>query len=282
MQKLLRLLACAAAAATSACGTQASSSPEPSRPSAEAPRPAAPAARVLPPVSAETLAKIEAGFVRIPSGTLPSAYRTRESTKTGKKDAAVPIGTFWLARYEVTQEEWTAVMGDNPSEWSGDPRLPVTNISWPDTKRFIERLNQAKGAPVFRLPTASEWEYACRAGAVGHVPIQAQESTLNQYAWWGKNSQGHPHTVGRLKPNAFGLYDMLGNVAEWCETVDPEKIQGNTLRVTAGSNFEDQNLVGQDCSPGGAMGETGRDAYTGVRLAKTGAAPPPPKAKKKS
>lgn len=274
MRQPYRLLVCAAAAAASACATNTGTSPETPRP--------APAARPEPRVAADTLAKIEAGLVRIPAGRLPSEYRTHRAMESGKKDPAFPIDTFWLGRYEVTQEEWTAVMGENPSEWSGDPRLPVTNVSWPDAKRFVARLNEAKGAPVFRLPTAEEWEYACRAGTVGRVPLQAKESTLSQYAWWGKNSQGHPHPVGRLKPNAFGLFDILGNVAEWCETPDPEKIQGATLRVTAGANFEDANLVGQDCRPGGAMGETGRDAYTGFRLAKSQGASAAAPSKKKT
>lgn len=275
MRKLAWLAAGALALILPGCATNTAASPETGRSSAPPRR--APA----PPVSADTLEKIEAGLVRIPAGTLRAEFRTHHALETGKKDPAVRIESFWLGRHEVTQEEWSAVMGENPGEWTGDPQLPVTNVSWPDSKRFVERLNQAKGASVFRLPTAEEWEYGCRAGAVGPVPAQAKESTLNQYAWWGKNSQGHPHPVGRLKANAFGLYDILGNVAEWCETADPEKVQGNTLRVTAGANFADENLVGQDCRPGAAMGEDGRDAYTGLRLAKTATAASESKPKKK-
>jgi formylglycine-generating enzyme required for sulfatase activity len=95
---------------------------------------------------------------------------------------------------------------------------------------------------------------------------------LNQYAWWGKNSGGSVHHVMTRKPNAWGLFDMLGNVAEWCSSESDTKYDP-PLRVTAGANFEDENLTLQDCKPGGAMGQAGRDAYTGFRLAKTGPAP---------
>ena len=123
----------------------------------------------------------------------------------------------------------------------------MTNVSWHDAHRYIERPNQAKGKQVFRMPSAQEWELGCRAGAPGHVAIQAKESTLSQYAWWGKNSGDRSHPVGGLRPNAFGLYDMLGNVAEWCETAEDPKAK-DILRVNAGGHFSDQNLVGQDCS----------------------------------
>jgi len=230
------------------------------------------APRALPPVSAETVARIEADLVPIPAGTLAAGFRSRKSYETLKKDPPVPIQSFWLSKHEVTQEEWVAVMGNNPSQRQDDPRLPVTDISWPEAIKFVQRLNESKGITAFRLATAEEWEYACRAGEVGHVRAQANEATLNQYAWWGKNSGEHSHAVATRKPNAFGLFDMLGNVAEWCQTESDTK-SDPPLRVIAGANFADENLVGQDCHPGGAMGQNGRDAYTGFRLAKNGPTP---------
>lgn len=238
----------------------------PSSAPAAKPEPAKPPSR--PPVTAATVAKIEADFVRVPAGTLPAGYRSRKSYDTGKKDPAVRIEGFSLGKHEVTAEEWIAVMGENPSDWQGSPRLPITNVSWRDAKVFLDRLNQAKGGGTFRLPTAEEWEYACRAGAVGKIAAQANEAALNQHAWWGKNSSERVHAVAGKKPNAWGLFDMLGNVAEWCETESDTK-STPPLRVIAGANFADENLVGQDCRPGGAMSETGRDAYTGLRLAKS-------------
>jgi len=278
MRGICRLTALGVALCLARCAsdTSATKSSEGSAPAA----PAAKSQRSMPAVSAETLGKIEADLVRIPAGTLAAGFRSRKSYETLKKDPPVKIESFFLDKHEVTQEEWAAVMGDRPSSWRYDPQLPVTDISWPEVNRFVDRLNQAKATSVFRLATAEEWEFACRAGEQGHVRAQANEATLNQYAWWGKNSQGHVHPVMTRKPNAWGLYDMLGNVAEWCSSESDTK-SDPPLRVTAGANFADENLTLQDCHPGGAMGQTGRDAYTGFRLAKTGApaakTPAPPK-----
>lgn len=114
--------------------------------------------------------------------------------------------------------------------------------------------------------------------AKGHVAFQAKEATLSEYAWWGKNSGSHAHPVGELKPNAYGLQDILGNVAEWCQSKSDLALN-KTLRITAGANFADENLVGQDCHPGGAMGEDAGDRFTGLRLAKNAA--PAVKSKKR-
>ena len=222
----------------------------------------------LPHVPAELLRKIETDMVKISAGTLPAGYRTSRAHRTLRKDPEVKIRTFLLSKHEVTQDEWTSVMGYNPSEDQGSRDLPVTNISWDEARQFIGRLNEAKGTEVFRLPTSMEWEYACRAGAKGSVPMQAKESTLSQYAWWEKNSGGRMHPVGQLKPNAWGLYDMLGNVSEWLQDpYDPETSQ--TVRFHAGAYFDDPNLLGQDCRPGAGMSQDGKDSYTGLRIAKS-------------
>ena len=249
----------------------------PSAPSAGPRRPAPEGA----PVPAEVVEKIEADLVRIPAGTLAADYRTERAYKTGVKDPAVPIASFFLGKHEVTRGEWAAVTGDVSNGADGDESFPMTDISFLDTRRFLERLNGARRPARFRLPSAPEWEYACRAGARGHVAAQAKESTLSESAWWGKNSGGGPHPVARRKPNAWGLYDMLGNVAEWCETESDMKLS-RTLRITAGAHFADENLVGQDCHPGGAMAEDGRDRYTGFRIAKSVEAAPKGKGKPKS
>lgn len=241
--------------ATVGCATDADHAP----PAASA-RTAPPAPKPLPPVSPETLARLEADLVRIPAGSLPSRWEKHV------KLAPVPVGSFWMARHEVTRRDWAEVMGEGPGPDAESAMLPVANITWREAHRFLDRLNEAKGGPVFRLPTASEWELGCRAGAQGRVPIQANEKTLGQYAWWGKNSREEPHPVGRLKPNAYGLYDILGNVAEWCETaLDPDAT--DRLRANPGGNFVDANLVGQDCNPRAFLAEDGREAFTGFRLA---------------
>lgn len=235
MRGTFRCVAAGAALILAAsCATDTAADKAPGAP----PPPPAKTARNAP-VSAEDLAKIEADLVHIPAGTLSAGFRSRKSYETLKKDPAVKIGGFWLSKHEVTQENWKAVMGDAPSSWRYDQRLPVTDISWPEANRFIERLNQAKGGNVFRLATAQEWEYACRAGEQGHVRAQANEATLNQYSWWGKNSGGSVHPVMTRKPNAWGLFDMLGNVAEWCSSESDTK-EDPPLRVTAGANFADE------------------------------------------
>ena len=125
---------------------------------------------------------------------------------------SVAIRTFELGKTEVTQAQWRAVMGSNPSKFQGCDDCPVENVGWSDVKGFLERLN-AKTARSYRLPTEAEWEYACRAGS-------RQEycgGSLNSVAWSSNNSGGKTHPIARKQANAFGIYDMSGNIWEWVE-----------------------------------------------------------------
>ena len=122
---------------------------------------------------------------------------------------------FWISKYEITQKQYKAIMGKNPSHFQGDD-LPVDSISWNDAKNFIKKLN-SKGGGHFRLPTEAEWEYACRAGSETAFYFGNDASLLENYAWTNKNSDNHTHPVGEKLPNAWGLYDMIGNLWEWCE-----------------------------------------------------------------
>jgi formylglycine-generating enzyme required for sulfatase activity len=122
---------------------------------------------------------------------------------------------FYLGKYEVTQAQWQDVMGTNPSHFKGDPNRPVERVSWKMVQEFITKLNAREGHTLYRLPTEAEWEYAARAGSTSKYSFGDEDAQLEQYAWYNKNDKGATHPVGQLKPNAWGLYDMHGNVWEW-------------------------------------------------------------------
>lgn len=133
---------------------------------------------------------------------------------------------FYMGKYEVTQAQWWAVYGCDPSSFlTCGINCPVEMVSWEDCQVFLASLNSLVGNGTFRLPSEAEWEYACRAGTTtrfyfGESDCQPEvlvHCELDSYAWWHQNSQSTPHPVGLKLPNPFGLYDMIGNVWEWCQ-----------------------------------------------------------------
>ena len=124
---------------------------------------------------------------------------------------------FYLGKHLVTQEQWQAVMGSNPSYFKV-PRNPVERVSWEDCQKFLGKLNGRAGNPAvrFQLPTEAQWEYACRAAMRTKYCFGNEESQLGDYAWYDANSGGATYPVGEQRPNAWGLHDMYGNVWEWC------------------------------------------------------------------
>ncbi len=120
--------------------------------------------------------------------------------------------SFYMGKYEVTQAQWQAVMGNNPSNFKNCGNCPVEEVSWNDARKFIRKLNQMNDGYTYRLPTEGEWEYACRAGTTGDYA-----GSLDETAWYYKNSGNKTHAVGSKRPNDWGLADMHGNVWEWCE-----------------------------------------------------------------
>ena len=156
-------------------------------------------------------------FVLIPAGTFMMGDKNGWDAE--KPVHKVTISKpYYLGKYEVTQEQWKAVMGNNPSRLKG-PRNPVEMVSWYDCQAFVAKLNEkfhAQGA-TFGLPTEAQWEYACRAGTTTQWSFGDDPTALEDYASWDMvgDSTFH-HAVGQKKPNAWGLHDMHGNVWEWC------------------------------------------------------------------
>ena len=157
-------------------------------------------------------------LVLIPPGEFVMGCPESESDREGN-ETQHPVRItkpYYLGMYEVTRAQWERVMGMNPSASS----FPVDRVFWKDAVEFCRKLSampaEQSAGRVYRLPTEAEWEYACRAGSTTVYSFGDSAALLGQYAWYSDNSIGRTHPVGRKKPNAWGLYDMHGNVAEWC------------------------------------------------------------------
>ena len=206
-------------------------------------------------------------FVLIPAGEFTMG--SNEGRDNEKPPHKVRITRpFYLGVFPVTQAEYQAVTGQNPSHFSDNPRHPVAQVSWNDAVAFAQKLSQLTGelkrGLTYRLPWEAEWEYACRAGSTGKWCYGDQASQLGDYAWYRGNSR-ETHPVGEKKPNAWGLHDMHGNVWEWCQdlyeagyyekspTDDPPGPSSGSDRVYRGGSW---NYYGPDCRSGFRYGGT--------------------------
>ena len=183
-------------------------------------------------------------FVKIPGGSFQMGSNDGDSNE--KPVHKVTIRPFYMMTTEVTQGMWKKVMGNNPSNFKGD-NLPVERVSWNDCQAFLKKLNSKYPGKTYRLPTEAEWEYACRAGTTTKYYSGNRDSDLGRVGWYRGNAGSKTHPVGQKSPNSWGLYDMHGNVYEWCSDwygdypsgsmTDPQGPSSGKYRVLRGGSW---------------------------------------------
>jgi formylglycine-generating enzyme required for sulfatase activity len=216
-------------------------------------------------------------FVLIKPGTFKMGAEPRLERFTSyalPKHEAKISKPFYMGRFEVTQSQWMAIMGRNPSRFKG-AGLPVDSVTWDKAQEFVDKLNEKEGRRIFRLPTEAEWEYAARAGTDTVYPFGNAAQSLGDYAWYTNNSDLTTHPVGLKTPNPWGIHDLLGNVREWTSDwmgpypseldVDPKGPSTGTERVARGGAF---NFIDVNCGVSRRVGYLpgSRQNFLGLRL----------------
>ena len=225
----------------------------------------------------DELDKLIGNMVYVSGGTFTMGATSEQGSDAyndEKPTHSVTLSSFYLCKYEVTQALWQAVMGENPSNLKGD-NLPVEQVSWDDCQTFITRLNNLTGKN-FRLPTEAEWEYAARGGNRSRGYKYSGSNVLSDVAWYDDNSGDKTHPVGSKSPNELGLYDMSGNVREWCSDwygtysstaqTNPTGSSSGSLRVLRGGSWFS---VARNCRSSSRHHDVpdGRFYLLGLRLA---------------
>ncbi|MCC6487867.1 MAG: formylglycine-generating enzyme family protein [Candidatus Hydrogenedentes bacterium] len=224
-------------------------------------------------------------FVWIPAGTFtmgsPESEVGSESDET-QHEVTLSSG-FWLGKYEVTQAQWESVMGSNPSTDVG-PNKPVHYVGWDNAQSFISALNgstDGSGGGVYGLPSEAQWEFAYRAGSSTRFywGEDAAETEIDDYAWYYLNSNFKPHPVGNKLPNDWGLYDMAGNVFEWCADwygdypagpiIDPSGAPSGSEWVIRGGSRMDYPDACRAANRDYSEDADGGSAIVGIRLMRT-------------
>lgn len=204
-------------------------------------------------------------MVRVDGGSfMMGSYEGDEDEKPVHNET---VGTFYIGKTEVTQRLWTAVMGSNPSSFRGE-NLPVENVTWFDCQEFVERLSRLTGR-IFRLPTEAEWEYAARGGNKSRGYKYSGSNDLYRVGWYDENSGNATHPVGQKLDNELGLFDMSGNVWEWCSdnySSNYNSPRNSSCRVYRGGSW---NYSSGFCRVAYRSGSTPGNhfSYLGLRLA---------------
>lgn len=194
-------------------------------------------------------------MVRVEGGTFTMGATSEQGSDADSDESPahrVTLSSYYIGETEVTQALWEAVMGNNPSNWKG-ASLPVENVSWEDCQNFIRELNRMTGKS-FRLPTEAEWEFAARGGNKSQGCKHSGSNAIDKVAWYDGNSGGKTHEVRTKSPNELGIYDMSGNVWEWCQDwkgsysssaqTNPTGPSSGSIRVLRGGSW---NSLARSC-----------------------------------